>query len=91
MFRANVYANSPEYAYCYIAVPENNCGALNQTLTELGFNVKDVAILKPEQRMLLSYMHPHACLAIIEPQKENEKKALAFTGAITGMAETMWK
>ena len=49
MFGANVYANNAEYAYCYIAVPENNYGALNQTLTELGFDVKDVVIIKPEQ------------------------------------------
>jgi hypothetical protein len=47
MFGANVFENNPEYAFCYISVPERNCQALNQTLREIGFMVQDIRYEKP--------------------------------------------
>jgi hypothetical protein len=46
LYGANIGNNDPEYAYCYINVPEADHQSLNQTLTGLGFDFRDVVPLR---------------------------------------------
>jgi hypothetical protein len=48
MFGGEINLSDSEYAFCYISVPENNCQALNQTLTGIGFKVEKVHYMEPE-------------------------------------------
>jgi hypothetical protein len=41
-YGARIDLNNPEYAYCYVYVKIRNCYGLNQTLTQLGFIVRNV-------------------------------------------------
>jgi hypothetical protein len=54
MYGAEVYVNDPEYATCHIQVPKVNYQALNETLANLGFYVRDVVSDRLQQPLILT-------------------------------------
>jgi hypothetical protein len=46
-FKGRVFFNSSEFAYCYVYVPQRFHQALNQTLTQIGFLVYNIAYGHP--------------------------------------------